>query len=585
MAVGYPAPMKCLSFVMSMFLLAGLAGAAGPDDQYIEIYTLIREADALVATEPHTALERYTQAQTFLQRFQKGNPAWNAPVVRFRLAYLAQQIAATSGKLRPAEIAPAVTPPAVAAGASNPPPVSPPVNNQAELEDLRARTRQLESDKALLEAKLREALSAMPAAVDPKELAGAEERIRKLQKENELLRVSRELEKDTPAKVPDTSKLRKTQEELDAVNRTLASETERTRQLMAENGAIKKRLEELGRNTAPLDAARIQKAVDGANRELSEQKQVSARLALEKQSLQSRVVELQAAVDKAAGLRQENEKHLERIQKLEEELGRKASAVAKESTSRRERALAKNVAELERQVSTYQSRLAVLEARPVPFKPEELALFKAPPPTLPRKPAGIFRSRDLPRVSANLVAEAGKQFSSKQYEKAEASLQEAARQPQPNVEVLTKLAATQLAQGRLDEADKTLQQALTAAPEDAAGLHLTGVLRYQQGNMDQAVDALSRAAKRDTRNAETQNYLGLALSRKGMRLPAETALRKALEIQPGYASAHYNLAVIYLAQQPPSAELARWHYQKAVASGHPRNADLEKTLENRTTAK
>jgi len=36
--------------------------------------------------------------------------------------------------------------------------------------------------------------------------------------------------------------------------------------------------------------------------------------------------------------------------------------------------------------------------------------------------------------------------------------------------------------------------------------------------------------------------------------------------------------VIYLNQDPPLAELARWHYQKALGAGQPPNPDLEKML-------
>jgi hypothetical protein len=34
----------------------------------------------------------------------------------------------------------------------------------------------------------------------------------------------------------------------------------------------------------------------------------------------------------------------------------------------------------------------------------------------------------------------------------------------------------------------------------------------------------------------------------------------------------------------PLAELARWHYQKALAAGHSRNANLEKMIEARSAA-
>ena len=89
---------------------------------------------------------------------------------------------------------------------------------------------------------------------------------------------------------------------------------------------------------------------------------------------------------------------------------------------------------------------------------------------------------------------------------------------------------------------------------------------------------MSRAAKLDPQNPQIQNYLGVTLSQKGLRAQAETALRKAIELDPDYGDAHNNLAVIYLSEKPPMAALARWHYQKALDLGQPRNPDLEKKL-------
>jgi tetratricopeptide (TPR) repeat protein len=98
--------------------------------------------------------------------------------------------------------------------------------------------------------------------------------------------------------------------------------------------------------------------------------------------------------------------------------------------------------------------------------------------------------------------------------------------------------------------------------------------------MDDALEALGRAAKLDPKNAEVQNYLGLVLSQKGMRKAAESALRKAIALDPNYASAHYNLAVIHATQRPPDLELARFHYKKALAAGLAPNPDMEKLLNN-----
>jgi Flp pilus assembly protein TadD len=104
------------------------------------------------------------------------------------------------------------------------------------------------------------------------------------------------------------------------------------------------------------------------------------------------------------------------------------------------------------------------------------------------------------------------------------------------------------------------------------------MLRFQQGKYDEAFDALSRSAQLDPKNAETQNYLGITLSQQGQREAAETALRKAVMLNPNYAGAHHNLAVVYATQKPPFLELARYHYRKALALGQPNNPELEKQI-------
>jgi Tfp pilus assembly protein PilF len=89
---------------------------------------------------------------------------------------------------------------------------------------------------------------------------------------------------------------------------------------------------------------------------------------------------------------------------------------------------------------------------------------------------------------------------------------------------------------------------------------------------------LSLAAKFNPTNAGTQNYLGCVLTKKGLRPAAEVAFRKALQSDPEYADAHYNLAFLYIHESPPSLQLARWHYQRALDLGHAKDQDMEKTL-------
>jgi Tfp pilus assembly protein PilF len=109
-----------------------------------------------------------------------------------------------------------------------------------------------------------------------------------------------------------------------------------------------------------------------------------------------------------------------------------------------------------------------------------------------------------------------------------------------------------------------------------------GRVKFSQKKYDEALDALSRAVKLDPQNPDIENYLGVTLAQKGLRAQAETALRKAIQMDPNYGAAHNNLAVIYISHQPPLIELARWHYQKALAAGQPHNPDLEKLLDEKS---
>ena len=175
-------------------------------------------------------------------------------------------------------------------------------------------------------------------------------------------------------------------------------------------------------------------------------------------------------------------------------------------------------------------------------------------------------------------------FSSRQYDRAAEKYMQILHQDEKNVPTLANLAAIEMAGNHLEEADKHIQQAVALAPDDAYSLGILGQIKFRQEKYDEALDALSKAARLDPENATFQNLLGLTLSEKGQRGPAETALRKAIQLQPGYGDAHANLAVVYITQHPPLVELARWHYQKALAAGNRPNAFLEKMLNAPKTA-
>jgi tetratricopeptide (TPR) repeat protein len=346
--------------------------------------------------------------------------------------------------------------------------------------------------------------------------------------------------------------------------RELASAREQMRSLMKENDLLQVSLSQAksGASAGPETDALKQ-----AQAALAAQTERADKLARENESLQSRMKSLSAGADAAEALREENAL-----------LKKQLAAAAKPAPVAPASQLEAQISTLTAEVDSLRARLAVDEAQVIPYTPEELALFRQPAP-LPANSGTEKKSVDeLPEGSAVLVAEAQTYFAGKQYDKAEADYLEILNRDRNNGLALANLAAIELQQGKLDDAEKHITAALAQSPDDAYNLSISGYLKIRQEKYDDAVGALSRAAKLDPQNPVIENYLGVALGHKGLREQAETALRKAVEIAPDYGAAHNNLAVIYINEQPPMPELARLHYQKALAAGEPRNPDLEKIL-------
>jgi len=107
---------------------------------------------------------------------------------------------------------------------------------------------------------------------------------------------------------------------------------------------------------------------------------------------------------------------------------------------------------------------------------------------------------------------------------------------------------------------------------------LLGMNALEQKEYDEAVADLLQATLHDGKNPRAHNYLGMAAGRKGWSDASEQELRRAVELDPGYADANFNLAVLYLRRTPPLYELARRHYQRALDLGAARDPVIEKLI-------
>lgn len=298
--------------------------------------------------------------------------------------------------------------------------------------------------------------------------------------------------------------------------------------------------------------------------------------ALEKLALQQRLQQVQSA----SGVQDQkaNEEKIRSLTNERDELLVKLDTANKMLYGGKKEDAIARIDQLTSDVHRLRARLDIAEAQRIPFTAEEAALFKPAPKLVANPDAEKKALSEMPGGSAALVAQAQRHYSSGDYDAAENDYMRILERDQNNGLALANLAAIELQQNKLSDAEKHATAALAQSPNDAYNLLVLGEIKFGQQKYDDALDALSRAAKADPQNPEIQNVIGAALAQKGLRSQAETAFRKAVQIDPKYADAHKNLAVIYLSQQPPMPALAKWHYQKALDAGMPRNPDVEKML-------
>lgn len=149
-----------------------------------------------------------------------------------------------------------------------------------------------------------------------------------------------------------------------------------------------------------------------------------------------------------------------------------------------------------------------------------------------------------------------------------------------NIPALVNLGATEFRLGHYEEAQRLLNRSLQIKADNPMAWCNLGILYLEQNDPLRALAAMAQAVIYAPKDAVTRNYLGVAAGRNRWFDAAEAELRRAIELNPDYADAHFNLAVFCLERQPPAKELARRHYQKALTLGATPDPLVEKALKD-----
>jgi Flp pilus assembly protein TadD len=153
-----------------------------------------------------------------------------------------------------------------------------------------------------------------------------------------------------------------------------------------------------------------------------------------------------------------------------------------------------------------------------------------------------------------------------------------------NAGAWTNLGKVQLQQQKTDVAIVSLEKAVALQPTLAEAWSALGMAYESSKAPMRAVSCLTRAVHENPADARIRNSLAIVLKHVGWTDAAESELQKALDLDPRYSEAHFNLAVMYLERRPPSLELARRHYESARQLGAEPDKELEAQLAGKEPA-
>ena len=587
---------KILACLAALLLLAAPSShpAASPQDDYLQIYVMINEGDKLDNSgQKSQAREKYENALNKLDKLKNENPEWEPTIVKYRIKYLNDKLSnlksakdtsptpvekpATPAAEKPAT----TTPPAPSAPAPAPTPSETPtpaiqkseapapavtsddpsalrqkiIALTGDLESTRTELKQAKNDleQALTEKKqLKEKLSASPAP---------DANVAKLQEENAGLRQKLTATEESLKKAAGgelSGEMTSLRGQVDSLEKKLAEANARSAELTRATDDYKKQIASL---TTQLQAT------GSAGKSDSTLAKENAML----RSILDRQLKEQARREAARRLVLDEFKNL---------------AVSTEALKTQMEVLSSPLVSLSNEEQDMLKFSAPSLVTPAPAAPAAPATSSptSNTPTLskdaekPSSPESFSEKPRIPDEFKDVAAKATSLYNEKKFDEAATAYEQILAKYPQSIYALSNLGVVRFQQQKYPEAEKPLREAIRVAPNDAFSHSVLGIVLVQQEKYDDAIQVLSRAVALDPNDAKTRNYLGISSSRKGLQEAAEQECRKAIELDDSYGDAHFNLAVIYATQTPPSKELAKRHYNRALELGVPKDAELEKLL-------
>ncbi len=199
-----------------------------------------------------------------------------------------------------------------------------------------------------------------------------------------------------------------------------------------------------------------------------------------------------------------------------------------------------------------------------------------PTATLERLPVGNVDP--LPDHTLILARKAADAFAKRDWDSARAAYREMLSLDEKNALAWANLGAVEQQSGRPQEAITCFENSVKYNPNVAQSWNALGLIYHGKGDTYLALSKFTRAIHEDPTDARAHNYLAIACRSLGWHTAAESELLRAIELNPEYGIAYFNLALLYVDQKPPSIELAKRNYQKALSLGVEKDEILERRL-------